>query len=112
MRATLFFHANLDSGFRSFIQAQKSGGEAYYTLHFTQGLGEVCLFLDDAQCRQLMDVLGSRPDLPKSDAQIDAEAEPLDPMEHQKTRNAAIAEPLRSVVNAMSPHVGGEDAPF
>ena len=27
-------------------------------------------------------------------------------------RNAAVAEPLRSVLNAVSPHVGGEDAPF
>jgi hypothetical protein len=82
----------------------------YYRV--TIGKGDIALVMTDAHRKQLIDALASAPDLPKSDAQIDAEAEPPDPMEHQKTRNAAVAEPLRSVVNAMSPHVGGEDAPF
>lgn len=47
----------------------------YYTLRY----GDLAIFLSDAQCRQLLAVLGSRPDLPKTDAQIDAES--VDPSE-------------------------------
>ena len=75
-------------------RSQRSG--PYYQIWLTADMG-VCLSLSDADCRKLLDVLGSRPPMPKSDAQIDVEAEPLDPMEHQ--RNAAV---LR--------RVGGEDA--
>ena len=78
----------------------------YYQLYLDEHM-DVLICLSEADCRKLMDALGSRPPLPKTDEQIDAEAEPLDPMEHQ--RNAAVAEPLRSIVNAIS---GGEDAPF
>lgn len=76
---------------------------AYYRLM----LGGVWYVITDAHRRQILDALSSAPDLPKTDAQIDAEAEPLDPMPHQE-RNAAVAEPLRSIVNA----IGGENAPF
>jgi len=46
--------------------------EGYYRLRISQDL---CLMISDDQCRQLLEVLGSRPPLPKSDAQIDAERE-------------------------------------
>lgn len=44
----------------------------YYRLKFAQ---EICMILGEHECRKLMEVLGSRPQLPKSDAQIDAERE-------------------------------------
>jgi hypothetical protein len=55
---------------------------AYYRME----LGGVSYTITDAHRRQIIDALASAPPLPKSDAQIDAEAEPLDPMEHQYSR--------------------------
>lgn len=45
-------------------------GNPYYTLRY----GDLAIFLSDAQCRQLLDVLASRPDLPKTDAELDRDA--------------------------------------
>ena len=45
-------------------------GNPYYTLHY----GDLSIFLSDAQCRQLLDVLSSRPELPKTDAELDRDA--------------------------------------
>ena len=80
-------------------------GYGYYQLWITANMS-VCLSLSDTDCRKLMDVLGSRPPLPtENDAPV---------------RNAAVAEPMRSILDAISPHCpsiiegGGrsEDAPF
>jgi hypothetical protein len=46
--------------------------DAYYRFKPTS---DISLYLSDAQRRQLLDVLSSAPPLPKTDAQIDAEAE-------------------------------------
>lgn len=58
----------------------------YYTLCIGAGR-DLGIFLSDAQCLQIMDALNSRPPLPKTDAQIDAEAEEargeLPPYQHQ-----------------------------
>ena len=96
--------------FRPHIYAQPESADGQHPAHYQLWLDDsmcVVVSLSDVQCRQLMDVLGSRPDLPKTDARIDAKSEPLDPMPHQE-RNAAVAEPLRSIVNS----IGGENAPF
>lgn len=87
------YHANSDAHFRVVVEAiapHKYVDEPYYRMRL--GIDTVTVYLSDADCRAIMDALGSRPPLAKSDAEIDA-----------------AREPLRSVVNAIS---GGEDAPF
>ena len=91
--------------FEPYINPQDSkDGYGYYQLWITANMS-VCLSLSDTDCRKLMDVLGSRPPLPtENDAPV---------------RNAAVAEPMRSILDAVSPHCpsiiegGGrsEDAP-
>jgi hypothetical protein len=97
-----------------FIEANEpvSNGAPCYTLNF--GYGDLTIFLSDEQRRQLLDVLSSAPPLPKSDAQIDAELEDDATalpgsgdveIPAAGARNAGVAEPLRSMLNAISPEV-------
>ena len=55
-------------------QPEHENQPAYFQLWLDHKMS-VCIALTDAQCRQLMDALNSRPPLPKTDAQIDAERE-------------------------------------
>ena len=87
-------------------------GNPYYTLHY----GDLAIFLSDAQCRQLLDVLASRPDLPKTDHEPECTCVLVGDMAdatgcevHRKGRNASVAEPLRTICNNIS---GGDDAEF
>ena len=105
-----FSYSDLRGGrdFEPRVSAQPerdASNPAYYQVWLDRKMS-VCIALSDAQCRELMDALGSRPQLPKSDAQIDAELEEsrgdLPPYQHQE-RNGAIAEPLRGILNAISP---------
>jgi len=124
------FHARQVDDCRMFIEANDpvSAGAPYYALHF--GDRDLTIFLRDEQRRQLLDILSSAPPLPKSDAQIDAEREdearmpsmtrdgavregdpapdpvaPIFAAAQHAARNAGVAEPLRSMLNAISPEV-------
>ena len=76
------------------VSAQEEGenNPAYFQLWIDRQMS-VCISITDEQRRQLLDVLSSAPPLPKSDAQIDAEAAfaagESAMFEHQE-RNAAV----------------------
>lgn len=74
MNFSIHFHAINAKDFCARIEANEATGGSgpYYTLRISS---ELAAFLSDDQCRQLLEVLASRPPLPKSDAQIDAERE-------------------------------------
>lgn len=75
MKATLYFHARSEDTLHSKIVPKAATGEhdrAYFEFHVGE---DVVIFISDEQRRQLLDVLSSAPPLPKTDAQIDAEAE-------------------------------------
>ena len=74
MNATLYYHLRNDDVVKMQVVAKPGTSDAdgpYYEFH----VGDVVMFVTDERCRQLMDALGSRAPLPKSDAQIDAESE-------------------------------------
>ena len=90
--------------------------EPYYILSF--GLGDLAIFLSDEQRRQLLVILSSAPPLPKSDAQIDAEAEEargeLPDFQHQLHQHQLRQYPVEQTTlsqgtlrerNAISPEV-------
>ena len=73
-----FSYSDLRGGndFEPRVSAQPERGSepAYFQLWLDHKMS-VCIVLTDAQCRQLMDALNSRPPLPRTDAQIDVARE-------------------------------------
>jgi len=111
-----------------FIEANEpvSDGVPYYTLRFAYG--DLTIFLSDEQRRQLLDVLSSAPPLDaltfdqlrEDEARMpsmtrdgavregDPAPDPVAPIfaaAQHAARNAGVAEPLRGVLNAISPEV-------
>ena len=74
MQCCFMYHANHDDHFSARVEAvtAPASGCPYYRMIL--GL-DVTIFLSDADCRAIWEAINSRPPLPKSDAQIDAEAE-------------------------------------
>lgn len=74
MQCCFMYHANQDDHFSARVEAviAPASGCPYYRMSL--GL-DVTIFLSDADCRAIWEAINSRPPLPKSDAQIDAEAE-------------------------------------
>jgi hypothetical protein len=74
MRATLYFHVRHEDNCPITIKAKEATNK-HDSPYYEFSIGDLIMFLDNAQCHKIMDVLGSRPNLPKSDAEIDAEKE-------------------------------------
>ena len=61
------YHAKNDDGFAVTVRAYPPVPSDPYTSYYTLLIGELSIYLTDAQCVAILDALGSRPPLPQPD---------------------------------------------
>jgi len=75
MNATIYYHIRHEEKKPQIRIREKPPTSKSDTAYYELMVGDVVFFCDDVLCNQLLRVLASRPDLPKSDEEIDAERE-------------------------------------